>query len=69
MTGVLASHRGRGIARAMKIACLHEFRAAGCAWVGTSNERHNVPMRRVNERLGYLATPDEILFEGALCRC
>ena len=66
MTGVLPSHRGRGIGGALKVAALHELRALGCVAAGTSNEERNAPMRRINERLGYVATPDEILFAGAL---
>jgi GNAT superfamily N-acetyltransferase len=66
MTGVLPSHRGRGVGGALKVAALHELQSLGCVAAGTSNEERNVPMRRINERLGYGATPDEILFEGEL---
>jgi len=53
MTGVARRARGRGVARALKLAQIHAAREAGLARLRTQNDLENAPMRRVNERLGY----------------
>jgi GNAT superfamily N-acetyltransferase len=66
MTGVAASHRGRGVAYGLKLELLHRLRELGCTEAGTSNEARNVPMLRVNEKLGYVRRPDEVQMQGEL---
>lgn len=56
LTAVLRSHRRRGIATAMKRAQIAAAKAAGFERLVTESEERNVPMRTLNERLGY--TPD-----------
>ena len=56
LTAVLRSHRRRGIATAMKRAQIAAAEAAGFERLVTESEERNVPMRTLNERLGY--TPD-----------
>jgi len=53
MTGVARHARGRGVARALKLAQIHAAREAGFKELRTQNDLANAPMRRVNERLGY----------------
>ena len=53
MTGVARAARGRGIARALKLAQIRGAQAAGFRYLRTQNDLSNAPMRRVNERLGY----------------
>lgn len=53
MTGVARRSRGRGVARALKLAQLHAAKGAGLRELRTQNDVANHAMRRVNERLGY----------------
>ena len=52
MTGVVRSHRRRGIATALKVRTLQFAHATGIEWIETSNEEHN-PMLQLNLRLGF----------------
>lgn len=53
MTGVARSARGRGIALALKQHQAAAAREAGWKRLRTQNDLGNVPMLRVNDRLGY----------------
>ncbi len=53
MTGVARAARGRGIARALKLAQIAAARDAGFRLLVTSNELRNAPIRHLNETLGY----------------
>jgi GNAT superfamily N-acetyltransferase len=53
MTGVARDARGRGVALALKQAQAAAARAAGWRFLRTQNDLANVPMRRVNEKLGF----------------
>lgn len=53
MTGVARRVRGRGVARALKLAQIRAAEEAGYLELRTQNDVANVAMRRVNERLGY----------------
>jgi aminoglycoside 6'-N-acetyltransferase I len=55
--GVAATHRRRGIGRALLHAALAHGRALGCteAWLGT--EADNLPARRLYESVGSAAEP------------
>jgi GNAT superfamily N-acetyltransferase len=63
-TFVLRAYRGRGIARALKQVQIEAARRAGLEVLTTQNEDSNLPMRRVNERLGYVAAPDRLWMRG-----
>lgn len=52
-TGVAATHRGRGIAPALKLRAVAWARENGVCWFHTSSEVGNTPMVRINSRLGY----------------
>lgn len=69
MTATLPAHRGRGLARLVKLAALHRAATTGVRTAYTSNDEANLPMLAVNRRLGYrpvaaqwsciAVTPDE----------
>ena len=50
-------HRGRGIARAVKLQSLAQAVALSVPYVYTDNDSENAPMLHINERLGYGPRP------------
>ena len=52
-TGTLAAYRGRGLARAVKLASIEWLVANGITQLVTTNDETNAPMLAVNRRLGY----------------
>jgi GNAT superfamily N-acetyltransferase len=64
MTGVRRAWRGRGIARALKAAEIAWAKESGFDRLETQNEERNEPIRRLNERYGYVATPGTITVRG-----
>lgn len=58
-------HRGRGIARAVKLQSLAQAVELGVPLVYTDNDSENKPMLHINERLGYTPRPG---FVGLLKR-
>lgn len=62
-TGVDRTHRGKGIALAMKLAILDRLKARGIKLFGTTNDEANAPMRGINEKLGYVIAPPTIEVE------
>jgi GNAT superfamily N-acetyltransferase len=66
MTGVARAARGRGIAQALKQAQIAAARAAGIAFLRTQNDLGNAPMRRVNEKLGYVRKFEWVHLGGPL---
>jgi GNAT superfamily N-acetyltransferase len=56
LTGVVRSHRRRGVATALKIHALSKARTTGAAYVETDNEENN-PMYLLNVKLGFKPTP------------
>lgn len=57
LTGVRRSARGRGIAGALKRTQIAWAKEQGYATLQTSNEVRNEPVRRLNERHGYVLEP------------
>jgi GNAT superfamily N-acetyltransferase len=57
-TGTVAAHRGRGLARAVKLESLRRLRAdhPEVEVVTTANAEENTAMRRLNESLGFRPT-------------
>jgi len=55
LTGVVRSHRRRGIATALKVTALGRAREAGVKTVKTGNEENN-PMLQLNFQLGFRQT-------------
>jgi GNAT superfamily N-acetyltransferase len=66
MTGVSRAARGRGIALALKQAQIAAARKAGLVSLRTQNDLGNVPMRRINEQLGYLPSIEWVHLVGPL---
>jgi len=52
-TGTLRKYRGRGLARAVKLATTHWAAANGITQITTTNDETSAPMLAVNRRLGY----------------
>ena len=53
MTGTLRRHRGRGLAKLVKVVALRKAAEAGIRTAATSMDRRNGPMQAVNTWLGY----------------
>ena len=58
--------RGRGIAGALKRAQIAWAKQAGYEQLVTNNEERNVPIRRLNERLGYKPFEGRTLLRGPI---
>lgn len=65
LTGVVRSHRRRGIATALKLRAITLARVRGIRRIHTSNEEHN-PMYRLNLGLGFAPGPAWLRFEKRL---
>jgi mycothiol synthase len=64
MTGVLRAWRGRGVARALKAAEIAWAMENGYERLETQNEERNEPIRRLNERYGYVVEPGSVTVRG-----
>ena len=65
LTGVLSSHRRRGIALALKALSLQAVAAAGGEEIAAENEENN-PMYQINLQLGFKPIPSWLDFERPL---
>jgi GNAT superfamily N-acetyltransferase len=68
MTGTRRAYRGRGLARAVKLAALRRAAAAGYTTALTRNDAENAGMLAVNRRLGYAPVATEWRYRRALPR-
>ena len=66
MTGVKRAWRGRGIAGALKAAEIAWAVKSGYERLETENEERNEPIRRLNERYGYVVEPGSITVRGPI---
>jgi GNAT superfamily N-acetyltransferase len=66
MTGVLRAWRGRGIARALKAAEIAWAMENDYERLETQNEERNEPIRRLNERYGYVVKPGSVTVRGPI---
>lgn len=66
LTGVVRDWRGRGVAIALKRAQIGAALARGHERLVTESHENNVPMRRLNENLGYQPRPGTITYRGPL---
>ena len=66
MTGVRRAFRGRGIAGALKRAEIAWAKQAGYELLETSNEARNEPIRRLNERHGYVVRPGVVVLHDSI---
>ena len=65
-TGVTRAERGLGIALALKLAVLQVLKQRGIKLFGTTNDEKNGPMRRINEKLGYVPDPPTTMYAKSL---
>ena len=65
MTGVRRSHRGRGIAQALKHAAIAWAIEHGAEEMSAENAIGNEPMRAINRKLGFVAAPDFVEMKGS----
>lgn len=66
ITGVRRAWRGRGIAGALKRAEIAWAKRQGYARLETYNEVRNEPIRRLNDRHGYVVEPGLVMVRGPL---
>ena len=65
-TGVLQTHRRRGLAMALKLMSFRFLRARGYRTTRTHNDTANPSILRLNERLGYRRLPGALAWERML---
>jgi len=66
ITGVKRAWRGRGIAGALKAAEIAWAKEQGYERLETQNEERNEPIRRLNERHGYVVEPGSVTVRGPI---
>lgn len=62
LTGVLSEYRGKGIAMALKLANVEAAGRLGKREIRTWNDTTNRPMLRINEAMGFVKQPAEIVY-------
>jgi mycothiol synthase len=65
-TGVLREHRGKGLARALKLATLVQAIELGVTAAETDNDSENAPILHLNQELGYDEIPGQLAFHRKL---
>lgn len=65
LTGVVRSHRRRGIATALKVRAVEYARSVGAAAIETGNEEDN-PMAALNAALGFEPLPAWLVYKKVL---
>jgi mycothiol synthase len=66
MTGVLKDYRGKGIAKALKLATMRYVQAHGGGEIRTINDPPNAAMLGMNISLGFKRQPSYLRFQKAL---
>ena len=61
-TGTARSHRGRGLARVVKLASIRWAARHGIERMLTGNDETNAPMLAVNRRLGYVPVSEHFSY-------
>jgi GNAT superfamily N-acetyltransferase len=61
-TGVVPEHRGIGLAYAMKVKMIAYCISLGAKRLKTENDDRNIPMLKVNRKLGFEEHPGEVIF-------
>ncbi|WP_019587320.1 GNAT family N-acetyltransferase [Deinococcus apachensis] len=63
MTGVRREDRGRGVAKALKVAAMRALKEAGGGEIRTMNDPPNKAMLGMNEALGFVRGPTHLRYE------
>ena len=66
LTGVRRAWRGRGIAAALKRTQIAWAKEHGYTSLQTANEVRNEPIRRLNQRHGYVVEPGSVIVRGSI---
>jgi mycothiol synthase len=66
LTAVCRAWRRRGVASAIKRAQIEAAKAGGLTRLTAFSEKRNIPMRTLNEKLGYRPLPDQVRLRGPL---
>jgi GNAT superfamily N-acetyltransferase len=66
LTGVRRALRGRGIAAALKRTQIAWAKEHGYTSLQTANEVRNEPIRRLNERHGYVVEPGVVIVRSVI---
>jgi GNAT superfamily N-acetyltransferase len=66
LTGVRRAYRGHGIAAALKRTQIAWAKEQGFTSLQTANEARNEPIRRLNERHGYVVEPGVVIVRGVI---
>lgn len=53
-TGVLREHRGKGLAKTLKLYAIRFAKTYGADYITTNNDSENAPILAINEKLGYV---------------
>ena len=62
-TGVLKSHRGRGLAWCLKVRGAEAAKEAGAKWIRTDNDPGNLAILSINDQLGFQWVPGPRVLE------
>ena len=63
LTGVTKTHRGRGLAQAVKRAAIADARHRGYTEIRTNNDSRNARMLAINRKLGFEPVSEFVWFE------
>ncbi|MFB9991853.1 GNAT family N-acetyltransferase [Deinococcus oregonensis] len=63
MTGVRREDRGKGVAKALKVAAMQAMNAQGGGEIRTFNDAPNVAMLGMNQALGFVRGPTHLRYE------
>ena len=66
ITAVLPEHRRRGLARALKAVEIAWAKEAGLERLRAHNDSTNLPIRALNDELGYRPLPARIVLRGPI---
>ncbi len=66
LTGVERDYRGRGVARALKLASVAHAQGRGIAAMRTTNDTVNTAILTLNDRLGYRRLPARVTFKRSI---